>query len=265
MQLEVKLNSFEGPLDLLLHLIDKNKINIYDIPIAEITKQYMEYIDANQENDLDLMSDFLVMAATLIQIKVDLLLPPEVDERGEEIDPREELTQRLLEYRLYKQVAVQLREQEEQNQKFFYRSAQIPEEVEQYEPPVDTEAILATLCAEQLRDCYQNLLRRSAGRADLVRSRFGNIVREKLRVSDKITDIMNYAKTRPLFTFGQLVSVDNTRTSVVVTFLACLELVKMGCMRCNQEEEFGEIYFEWDESMARQIKKEELNLYDKGL
>lgn len=265
MQLEIKLNSFEGPLDLLLHLIDKNKINIYDIPIVEITKQYIEYIDRSQEDDLDLMSDFLVMAATLIQIKVNLLLPPEVDELGEEVDPRQELTERLLEYRLYKQAAELLREQETQNQGVVYRAPAIPQEVQQYEPPMDIDAILGNLCEQQLRDCYKDLLRRSAGRVDPIRSQFGNIVREKLRVSDKMVNIMDYAKNRPIFTFGQIVSADHSKVNIVVTFLACLELIKIGCLHCSQEEEFGEIYFEWDERAAGQIRREELALYDRGL
>ena len=100
----VKLEVFEGPLDLLLHLIEKNKVNIYDIPIAEITDQYMEYIHQMQREDLNIMSEFMVMAATLISIKCRMLLPKEVNEEGEEEDPREELVRQLLEYKMYKTV-----------------------------------------------------------------------------------------------------------------------------------------------------------------
>ena len=104
--LEFKLEKFEGPLDLLLHLIDKNKVDIYDIPIALITEQYMEYLDQLKEDDYDMdtMSEFLVMASTLLDIKCRMLLPKEKDEEGEEIDPRTELVQRLLEYKIYKLV-----------------------------------------------------------------------------------------------------------------------------------------------------------------
>ena len=102
MDLEFKLQVFEGPLDLLLHLIEKNKVNIYDIPIVEITKQYMEYIKEMQKEDLNIVSEFLVMAATLLDIKAKMLLPKEEDPDEEDIDPREELVRRLLEYKKYK-------------------------------------------------------------------------------------------------------------------------------------------------------------------
>ena len=102
MAIPVKINVFEGPLDLLLHLIEKNKIDIYDIPIVEITDQYMEYLHSMEQEDLGTMSEFMVMAATLLDIKCKMLLPKEVNEEGEEEDPREELVQKLLEYKMYK-------------------------------------------------------------------------------------------------------------------------------------------------------------------
>ena len=112
MALSVKLNVFEGPLDLLLHLIDKNKIDIYDIPIVEITDQYMEYLHSMEKEDLGIMSEFLVMAATLLDIKCKMLLPKEVNEEGEEEDPRAELVQKLLEYKMYKYAASELKDLE---------------------------------------------------------------------------------------------------------------------------------------------------------
>ena len=114
MGIPVKLEAFEGPLDLLLHLIEKNKINIYDIPIVEITDQYMEYIRQMKTESLDVMSEFLVMAATLLDIKSRMLLPPEVTEEGEEIDPREELVEKLLEYKMYKYMSFELRDRQEE-------------------------------------------------------------------------------------------------------------------------------------------------------
>ena len=110
MGIPVKLEAFEGPLDLLLHLIEKNKIDIYDIPIVEITEQYMEYIRQMQEENLNIMSEFMVMAATLLDIKCKMLLPKEVTEEGEEKDPREELVQQLLEYKMYKYMSYELRD-----------------------------------------------------------------------------------------------------------------------------------------------------------
>lgn len=109
MGISVKLQVFEGPLDLLLHLIDKNKVNIYDIPIAMITEQYMEYVEQLKKEDLNVVSEFLVMAATLLDIKSRMLLPKEVDEEGNEEDPRAELVEKLLEYKLYKAMAQELR------------------------------------------------------------------------------------------------------------------------------------------------------------
>ncbi|HAB60992.1 MAG TPA: segregation/condensation protein A, partial [Lachnospiraceae bacterium] len=112
MGIPVKLEAFEGPLDLLLHLIDKNKVNIYDIPIVEITKQYMEYIQAMEKKDLDVMSEFLVMAATLVNIKAKMLLPKEKNEEDEEIDPRQELVERLLEYKMYRYISTELKDKQ---------------------------------------------------------------------------------------------------------------------------------------------------------
>ena len=109
MGIPVKLEVFEGPLDLLLHLIEKNKIDIYDIPIVEITDQYMEYLHSMEQEDLGTMSEFMVMAATLLDIKCKMLLPKEVNEEGEE-DPREELVQKLLEYKMYKYMSYELKD-----------------------------------------------------------------------------------------------------------------------------------------------------------
>ena len=121
MGISVKLQAFEGPLDLLLHLIDKNKVNIYDIPIADITEQYMEYVNKMQEEDLNVVSEFLVMAATLLDIKCRMLLPKEVDEEGNEQDPRAELVEKLLEYKLYKAMAEELKDKQMDATKLYYR------------------------------------------------------------------------------------------------------------------------------------------------
>ena len=112
MAISVKLEAFEGPLDLLLHLIEKNKIDIYDIPIVEITAQYLDYIKQMRREDMNVMSEFLVMAATLIDIKCKMLLPKEVNEDGEEEDPRAELVQKLLEYKMYKYMSFELRDRQ---------------------------------------------------------------------------------------------------------------------------------------------------------
>ncbi len=122
MELTVKLEAFEGPLDLLLHLLDKNKVSIYDIPIVEITNQYLDYIQEMQRQDLNVMSEFLVMAATLIAIKSKMLLPKEINEDGEEEDPRAELIQQLLEYKMYKCMSYELRDRQVDAQKVMFKT-----------------------------------------------------------------------------------------------------------------------------------------------
>ena len=124
-----KLEHFEGPLDLLLHLIEKNKVDIYDIPIVEITAQYLEYVRNMEREDLNIVSEFLVMAATLLDIKAKMLLPKEVNEEGEEVDPRAELVSRLLEYKRYKILAEELADREEGAARHFYKNSSLPPEV----------------------------------------------------------------------------------------------------------------------------------------
>ena len=131
MGIPVKLEAFEGPLDLLLHLIEKNKIDIYDIPIVEITNQYMDYIRQMQREDLNVMSEFLVMAATLLDIKCRMLLPKEVTEDGEEEDPRQELVEQLLQYKMYKYMAEELKERQTDSDMVLYRGPDVPKEVQE--------------------------------------------------------------------------------------------------------------------------------------
>ena len=145
MALSVKLEAFEGPLDLLLHLIDKNKVDIYDIPIVEITEQYLDYIKQMEVEDMNVMSEFLVMAATLLDIKCRMLLPKEVNEEGEEEDPRAELVQKLLEHKMYKYMSLELRDRQVDAERFYYRAKDLPKEVADYRPPLDYEELIGEL------------------------------------------------------------------------------------------------------------------------
>ena len=154
MAIQVKLEAFEGPLDLLLHLIDKNKVDIYDIPIVEITEQYLEYIRQMETEDMNIMSEFLLMAATLLDIKCQMLLPKEVDENGEEEDPRAELVQKLLEYKMYKYMSFELRDKHTDAQKYFYREQYLPEEVAGYKPPLDYEELLGDMTLNKLHEVF---------------------------------------------------------------------------------------------------------------
>ena len=161
-----KLENFEGPLDLLLHLIEKNKVNIYDIPIVLITEQYLEYVSRMEREDLNVVSEFLVMAATLIDIKSRMLLPAEVNEEGEEEDPRAELVARLLEYKMYKYMAQELFRMEEGAGRHLFKEATIPKEVAKYEPPVDLDELLGDLTLAKLQAVFQTVIRRREDKID---------------------------------------------------------------------------------------------------
>ncbi len=241
MAIDVKLNVFEGPLDLLLHLIDKNKIDIYDIPIVEITDQYMEYIHSMEEEDLGIMSEFLVMAATLLDIKCRMLLPKEVTEEGEEEDPRAELVQKLLEYKMYKAMSYELREKMEGEDEKFFKKPTIPGEVLKYREKADPRELLAGLTLQALKKVFDDLVRRQEDKVDPIRSRFGRIEQEEVSVSEKLEELKAYARDHRTFSFRTILKKQSSRTQMVVTFLSVLELMKMGSIHVEQESLFGEI------------------------
>lgn len=244
MGIPVKLQVFEGPLDLLLHLIEKNKVNIYDIPIVEITDQYMEYIHAMEREDLNIMSEFMVMAATLISIKCKMLLPKEVNEEGEEEDPREELVRQLLEYKMYKYMSYELRNRMAAAAKNVYKLPTIPKEVLAYREPVDTKELLDGLTLKKLNDIFQSVMRRQEDKVDPIRSKFGKIEKEEVSLPDKMKEVGEYARFHRYFGFRDLLSRQASKVQVIVTFLAILELMKMGIIRISQRELFDEIEIE---------------------
>lgn len=239
-----KLDNFEGPLDLLLHLIEKNKVSIYDIPIVLITEQYLDYVSHMETEDLNLVSEFLVMAATLIDIKSRMLLPAQVTEDGEEEDPRAELVARLLEYKMYKCMAQQLLDLEEGAAKHLYKASTVPEEVAKYEPPVDLDQLLGDLNLTKLQAVFQSVIKRRADKIDPVRSKFGTIRKEPVSLETQIGAVMDYARSHRKFSFRQLLERQGDRLEVVVTFLAVLELMKMGKIHLTQEELFDDMNIE---------------------
>lgn len=241
MAIPVKLNVFEGPLDLLLHLIDKNKIDIYDIPIVEITDQYMEYIHAMEKEDLGVMSEFMVMAATLIDIKCRMLLPKEVNEEGEEEDPRAELVARLLEYKTYKYMSYELKDKMDEAAGVFFKKATIPDEVMEYKEPVNPEELLQGLTIEKLNSIYKSIIKRQENKIDPIRSKFGKIEKEEVSLSDKMLQMRDYAVKHPKFSFRQLLTTQHSRVQVIVTFLSILELMKMGHIHVQQDQLFDDI------------------------
>lgn len=235
MALSVKLEVFEGPLDLLLHLIEKDKIDIYDIPIADITDQYLEYVSSMDTQDLDVVSDFLVMAATLLDIKTKMLLPAPVNEDGEEGDPRQELVERLLEYKMYKYISGELREQEENAGCVLYKEPTIPDEVSKYVPPVDLDELLGDINVYRLTKLFQMVMKKQKDKIDPIRSKFSTVERETFKVSDKIINIISFASRKKNFSFIELLEAQSSRVEIIVTFLAVLELMKMGKICLNQE------------------------------
>lgn len=238
----VKLQVFEGPLDLLLHLIDKNKIDIYDIPIVEITNQYMEYIKAMEKEDLNVMSEFLVMAATLLDIKCKMLLPKEVNEDGEEEDPRQELVEQLLEYKMYKYMSYELKDRELESERVMYKTPTIPREVMEYEQPVNLDELLGNLTLQKLNHIFKDVMKRQVDKIDPVRSKFGKIEKEEVTVSDKLVFVTDYAREHKKFSFRTLLTKQSTKTQIVVTFLALLQLMKEGVLYIEpQEQPFDDI------------------------
>lgn len=242
MGIPVKLQVFEGPLDLLLHLIDKNKIDIYDIPIVEITNQYMEYIKAMEKEDLNVMSEFLVMAATLLDIKCKMLLPKEVNEDGEEEDPRQELVEQLLEYKMYKYMSYELKDRELESERVMYKTPTIPQEVMEYEQPVNLDELLGDLTLQKLNHIFKDVMRRQVDKIDPVRSKFGKIEKEEVTVSDKLVFVTDYAREHKKFSFRTLLTKQSSKTQIVVTFLVLLQLMKEGVLYIEpQEQPFDDI------------------------
>ncbi|MCI9453874.1 MAG: segregation/condensation protein A [Dorea sp.] len=241
MGIPVKLQVFEGPLDLLLHLIDKNKIDIYDIPIVEITNQYMDYIKAMEKEDLNIMSEFLVMAATLLDIKCRMLLPKEVNEEGEEEDPRQELVAQLLEYKMYKYMSYELRDRQVEGEQVMYKRPTIPDEVREYEEPVNLDELLGELTLSKLHKIFRDVMKRRADKIDPVRSKFGKIEKEEVTLPDKLSYVTEYAKGHRRFGFRELLEKQGSKIQIVVTFLAILQLMKEGVIAIEQEHPFDEI------------------------
>lgn len=241
MAIPVKLLVFEGPLDLLLYLIEKDKLDIYDIPIVEITEQYLAYIKEMQRQDLNVVSEFLVMAATLIRIKAKMLLPPEVNEDGEEEDPRAELVQQLLEYKMYKYMSYELKDRQIYAGKALYKQPTLPDEVKDYREPVDLDELTKDLDLQKLHEIFQSLLRRQVDREDPIRSKFGTIEKEEISLEEQIDYVHEYAKKNRTFSFRKLLKKQNSKSELITTFLSILELMKTGDIHIRQDNLFDDI------------------------
>ena len=228
---QVRIENFEGPLDLLLHLIKKHEINIYDIPIALIAQQYLEYIEAMKSFNLNVAGDFLVMAATLLQIKSKMLLP--VDEAAQDEDDgpdlREELVWRLLEYKAYKEAAYQLDGQEKMWREIFSRTPASPEPAVSDETPLDNVSLF------DLVDALQQILNRNPGKKLI------EIIPDNLTVRERMNLILEMLEGKESVSFADLFDPASHRLVVIVTFLAMLELIRLRVTRVFQAESFGPI------------------------
>ena len=241
MEIAYKLNVFEGPLDLLLHLIEKNKVDIYDIPIVTITEQYLAYVSEMQEQDMDVMSEFLVMAGTLLQIKSKMLLPREETEEEEEEDPRAELVRRLLEYKMYKYAALELKDMELDASHNLYKKPTIPKEVEEYREEVDPAELVDGLTLSKLNDIFRSIMRKQVDKIDPIRSKFGTIEKEEINIEDRMVQIREEVRGLKGINFRTLLETQPTRMNIIITFMSILELMKVGAITIRQEETFGEI------------------------
>ncbi len=232
--LQVRLPVFEGPLDLLLYLIRKDELDIYDIPIEQVTTQYVEYLDLMQMLNLELAGEFLVMAATLLYIKSRMLLPVDqqaIDEEAEEEDdPRWELIRQLVEYKKFKDVAFDLRLREADRERVFPRKPAKPEFAPVPAPPAGEAGIFDLITA------FKKILDR-VQKADNLR----DIFEERFTVADKIEFVRQVFATERRRMFADLFEGSASRTEVVVTFLAILELIRLRFIAARQPRQFGEI------------------------
>lgn len=230
--LHFKLPVFEGPLDLLLHLIKENKVDIYDIPIVDITRQYLDYLELMKELNLEIAGEFLVMAATLIHIKSKMLLPPDEEQTEEPLeDLRSELAQRLLEYQAFKEASSDLREREDIWKNIFRR----------IQPQAggfgnEPEPLLFEASLFDLMSAFKNLLSKTSTEQVI------EITRETLTVADKINYIMEALEGEDGIRFENLFEQNFTKIALIITFLALLELIRLGLVKAYQEKVFGSIW-----------------------
>lgn len=239
MSYNIKLEVFEGPMDLLFHLIEKAKVDIYNIPIAEIAEQYIQYIENMKSFDLEITSEFLVMAATLLEIKSKMLLPNKKEEQMEmelqDEDPRESLVKRLIEYKKYKNMAKEFKNREEIYTKFFYKEQ---EQLDQF-IKLDTKEVQNV----EIDDLFKALNRLIKKRKKLNQNKMNvhEIEREEITLEEKMKEIKKLFDQNHSLEFENLFKEPLTRSEIVVTFLAILELIKLSVIIARQEEIFGDI------------------------
>jgi len=231
MSYKIKLEIFEGPLDLLLYLVKKDHLNIYDIPIAKVTEQYLQYLDLMQMLDLNVAGEFLVMAATLMQIKSKMLLPAEPQAEGApEEDPREELVRRLLEYEKFKEIAESLRQKESDQREVFKRPKV---EIEDKVPGKEPEYFEASIF--DLINAFSQALK------DVPKEVFYEVIKDEFTIEEKVHQILHLLLERDAVVLSELFRKAKHKIEVIVTFLAILELIRMKEVVARQCDLFQEI------------------------
>lgn len=236
MEYKIMINEFEGPMDLLLHLIKKSDIDIFDIEIEKITQQYLDYIHAMEEMDLDVASEYLIMAAELIEIKSAMLLPkPQVAEDEYEEDPRENLIQRLIEYKRYKEVTGTFRDLEEERKQYYTKEVS---DMREYSDP-NASVSMGDITLNDLTEAFQKFLERK----ELEKPLNTKITKKEYSVSERSREIRGLLKKRKKVEFEELFEV-LTKGYVVVTFLSILDLARKSELKIVQEDNFAKIFLE---------------------
>jgi len=233
MNYKLKLDIFEGPLDLLLYLIKKDDIDISDIPIVMVTEQYMQYIDMMKMLDLDVVGDFLVMAATLMQIKSKMLLPPDpTEEEEQEEDPRDELARRLHEYKKFKEIAVTLKDKELERQDLFSRMV---DEEEQEKIKKEAQEVYFEANLFDLINAFSDALKK------VPEEILHEIIKEEYTVEEKIHGILHALLDQSSLKLNEIFANAKSKVEAIVTFLAILELIRLKEIKAVQKRVFGEI------------------------
>ncbi len=229
----IRLDNFEGPLDLLCHLVDKNKMNINEVNISEITDQYIEYINKMEELNLDVTSEFIVMASTLLYIKSKSLLPNQIDDEAELTE--EQLIQRIIEYKKYKEISKALKEKFEVYSKRFYK---FPDKIELPKQKLETTYVMGILPEK-----YRELINRNKEKINVNAANIEKIaITETVSVSSKVKDILRELIRKPSFVFNKLFSINKCKKVEVVTaFTGLLELTRRNKVNAEQEVIFGDI------------------------
>lgn len=242
MEITLQLENFQGPMSLLYHLIEKNKIDIYDIPIFEITNQYLAIVEDAQQRSMDVMSEFLLMAATLLEIKSRMLLPKAKNEDSQnEIDPRAELVAKLIEYKRFKNVTEEFKEREEAAAQVLFKEADPSLNIFKQEEIVELEDFLDGVTFDDIYKAFQEVLKRKEKKVDKVRSSFKSVERDLYTVEEKISYIKDLIIISTKVSFWEIFRENVRKTEVVVTFMALLECIKMKLVSISQDGVFNEI------------------------